>query len=477
MYATISGSFSLVAILAAVCPASSAPTSCTVNGRKYNVDTIISKDVAIIGGGSAGTYSAIRLGDLGKSVVVIEGTGRLGGHTQTYVDPTTGVAIDYGVQVFHNYTVVTDYFNRLDVSYSILDTAGVPGVTTEYIDFTTGKVDLAYIPGGSPAAFSQAFGAFSAQVFQYPYVDYGYSLPNPVPIDLYLSFGEFVKKYSLGAIVPFVWGFAQGVGDLLKVPTLYVFKVLGISDLESLQTGFLTTSQHDNSLIYLSAQKILGTSVLYNSTVVDVERDENDGVSVIVKSGGKLILIRSQKLIIAIQPTLDNLKPVDLTENERSLFGKFKFINYFTGLLKNTGIPSNTSLVSYSPSLPYNIPALPSIYKVGEPGSPGVPDLFNIYFVAEKPLSGAEIEALVISQVNNAQVAGKVPANPEFVASSSHKPFLLQVSSDDIKDGFYTHLLALQGQKRTWYISATFSAHDSSQIWRYAESLFPAILA
>ena len=45
---------------------------------------IIERDVAIIGGGSAGTYSAIRLRDLNETVVVIEREAILGGHTDTY---------------------------------------------------------------------------------------------------------------------------------------------------------------------------------------------------------------------------------------------------------------------------------------------------------------------------------------------------------------------------------------------------------
>jgi heterodisulfide reductase subunit A-like polyferredoxin len=39
----------------------------------------ISRDVVIIGGGSAGTYSAIRLQQMGLSVALIEKENRLGG--------------------------------------------------------------------------------------------------------------------------------------------------------------------------------------------------------------------------------------------------------------------------------------------------------------------------------------------------------------------------------------------------------------
>lgn len=52
--------------------------------QSYASADIIERDVAIIGGGSAGTYSAVRLKDKGKSVVVIEKDVILGGHTDTY---------------------------------------------------------------------------------------------------------------------------------------------------------------------------------------------------------------------------------------------------------------------------------------------------------------------------------------------------------------------------------------------------------
>src|SRR6187549_75697 len=73
----------------------------------------IERDVCVIGGGSSGTFSAIGVKDAGRSVVVLERSQRLGGHTETHVDPATGIPTDIGVVVFHNLPVVTDYFARL----------------------------------------------------------------------------------------------------------------------------------------------------------------------------------------------------------------------------------------------------------------------------------------------------------------------------------------------------------------------------
>lgn len=68
-----------------------ASTLVTLNGAPCSVDNIVTRDICIVGGGSTGTYSAIRLSDLGKTVVLVEFKARLGGHTQTYrsVDETS----------------------------------------------------------------------------------------------------------------------------------------------------------------------------------------------------------------------------------------------------------------------------------------------------------------------------------------------------------------------------------------------------
>jgi monoamine oxidase len=107
---------SCLAALANLVSFASASTSYTINGNKYNVDEVITRDVTVLGGGSGGTYSAIRLNDLGKSVAVVEASGRLGGNTETYIDPGTGTPVEIGVQFFHNFTIVTDYFARLGVA-------------------------------------------------------------------------------------------------------------------------------------------------------------------------------------------------------------------------------------------------------------------------------------------------------------------------------------------------------------------------
>lgn len=100
--------------------------SCTVNGHNYEVASVISRNITIIGGGSSGTYSAVRMQDFNQSVLVIERKARLGGHTETYIDPQ-GAPLDIGVQYFHNTDVVKNYLLRFNTPLILVNATGAPG--------------------------------------------------------------------------------------------------------------------------------------------------------------------------------------------------------------------------------------------------------------------------------------------------------------------------------------------------------------
>lgn len=67
--------------------------SALVDPSEFDPSQIITRDVCVIGGGSAGTYAAIRLRLMNQSVAVVEKSGRLGGHTETYRDPETNTPL------------------------------------------------------------------------------------------------------------------------------------------------------------------------------------------------------------------------------------------------------------------------------------------------------------------------------------------------------------------------------------------------
>jgi ribulose 1,5-bisphosphate synthetase/thiazole synthase len=60
--------------------------------------TVLNTDVAIIGGGAAGTYAAVRLReDFNTRIVLMEPRDYLGGSVSTHVVPETNTTFEYGV--------------------------------------------------------------------------------------------------------------------------------------------------------------------------------------------------------------------------------------------------------------------------------------------------------------------------------------------------------------------------------------------
>jgi hypothetical protein len=177
----------------------------------------------------------LRLRDMNQSVVVVERKDRLGGHTETFTDPFTKARIDVGVLAWRDLDIVKNFFARFDVAITTNFSFTTPSVSN-FVDFHTGQSVTEFSPSDPTAAL----GAYAAQVAQYPYLEAGFELPNPVPSDLLLPFGHFVEKYNLSAALNIIFTFNQGIGNLLTTPTIYVMKLFGLGVIQSIQKGFLS---------------------------------------------------------------------------------------------------------------------------------------------------------------------------------------------------------------------------------------------
>ncbi|KAL9086090.1 MAG: hypothetical protein Q9165_007302 [Trypethelium subeluteriae] len=427
----------------------------------------LTRDVCIIGGGSSGTYSAIRLQQLGLSVALVEKQDRLGGHVNTFVNSSTNQSFDYGVIIFDNISVVTDYFAHLDVPLTSFGSSS--GASTN-VNFEDGSS----VPASnvSETAIFAAFEAYQTQLAQYPYLVSGWQdLPSSLPDDVFLSWGDFIQKYDLGAFAFIVNTFLQGIGNILAQPTLYILKYLNGPTVQNILTdGFLTTANRDNQGLYDKALAELGPNALISSNVTKIVRSKT-GVEVTVSTPSGIQKIQASKLVIAIQPKLSSLIPfLDLDEQEQSLFGQFNNSYYWNSVILNSGIPDNVSLSNVNPSNPYGIPSTPSIYDVNAESVAGT---HAAWYSSPYHLSDEEVKADILSTLGRIRTAQGYPSTngtPEFAAFNSHSPFELTVSVDAIKNGFYQQLSGLQGKRNTWWTGATWQgAHDSSVIWNYTE--------
>jgi hypothetical protein len=126
----------------------------TTGTASFSADSIIERDVVIVGGGSSGAHAAVQIKDAGKKVIVIEKAGELGGHVKTYT-AKSGVRVNYGPSNFQNYKAVQDFFGRFNIP---LTKYVQPGSSDIYADFSTGKA----VPNGTLP--TPDFTAYLAQV-------------------------------------------------------------------------------------------------------------------------------------------------------------------------------------------------------------------------------------------------------------------------------------------------------------------------
>jgi len=448
--------------------------SAAINATNTGVlpQDILEVDVCVIGGGAAGTYAAIKVRDMGKSVVVVEKQYRLGGHTKTYIDPVSKQPIELGVQEYDNTTLVKDWFARFDIStYSFNFT--IPGVTLELVDFQTGQI-ANHAPTLMPAAIKE----YEKQLNKYPSPDY--SLDNgsfPVPPDLLLPFGQFINKYGLQGAMPLFGLYGQGWGNSVTLPTLYAIKYFTHESLQAQTQGSLATK--DNSRLYEKAQTELGANALLSSTVLHMDRSAADFANITVQTPSGRKLICARKIISTIPPVLENLRGFDLNETEIHIFDKFQYHSWYVGLLKNSGIPENLTLFNYAMNNTekFNLAVLPAAYDIYATRVPGLHYFTFGLNDSETHFIQQQVETNIKASIARMQAKGTLPkplpgsADLEMLNFTGHTPYEVYVSSEEIGKGFYNRLFSLQGQRHTYWTGAAFVTHNSAAIWNYTDKL------
>ncbi|KAI0142767.1 hypothetical protein GGR57DRAFT_377613 [Xylariaceae sp. FL1272] len=437
----------------------------------------ITRDVVVIGGGSAGTYAAIALRDAGVSVVVIEKENRLGGHANTYTDPASELAVDYGVVALGDIPVVHDYFARLSVTPLVGQYD--PG-NISFFDFKTGLHSPDYVRQDPAGAIKR----YQEQLAKYPFLEITYDLPDEIPDDLLMPWGDFCTKFSLGSMSRETWQWAQGYGNVLDLPAVYIIKFLSQRWVDGVTgTGFVFTSTFNFSSIYGSAAEVLGDDVLYGSTVLSTDRDKADHEgyhSIVVTRGTNNIVIRAKKIIVAIPPLTGNdfLGPLDLDDKESEIFGKFKHFNYWTAGIKEPAIPAGLNIQNVSPgnlTTPYSYPDLPAAYFLRVTTAPeNYIMTYGTPAGVEKTNGQVKHEMLAtLKRLRDSGYYGNIDGREGFriVAFDNHSPYELNVDAEDIRNGFYHDLYALQGRRNTWYSGAAWVSHDSSAVWNYTAQI------
>ena len=485
---------------------------CTANGKS----DVIYRDVAVIGGGASGAYAAVRIrDDFHKSIALIEKQEILvshldhflaqitsanfiilpisdqdanatvqGGMVDTYVDKT-GKTFDYGVQGFLNVSGATDFFARFNIS--IGSGATSPASTTKYIDFRTGdKVE--FQPPSSAkqiaaiAKFLKVIEPWESMLFP-GYWDF--PAPSDIPEDFLIPFGEFLLKYGLEDGAPIIYSSTGlGVGNMSETTTMFALQSFGWDMARALtgQMGLFTPASGGNQALYNAVAKDLGNDVLYSSTVVKSHRT-NNGVTLTVRNHKtkKQTTIHARRLLVAIEPTNDNVKPLDLSAFESKTLSKFIYSNEFAGLVDNPVF--NTSSYYYnlpSSAAPDNTLVYQEDPMVASFQYTGLNNLFRVMVIGNTTTTAEEAKALSQESFNTLLQAGQFSSEQDqelsWASFATHGPMHARVTVEHVKEGFFQDLYKLQGARSTWWTGGAFSANFQTQLWKFDEGLIPKIL-
>ncbi|KAH6626539.1 hypothetical protein B0J18DRAFT_143314 [Chaetomium sp. MPI-SDFR-AT-0129] len=469
-------------------------------GRGECAETI-ERDVAVIGGGASGAHAAVWLRDAGYSVVVVERAAQLGGHTNFYTDPASGTSINVGVQGWVEYNSAFDFPHRMNVSTS--GAMSFTPNTVQYIDYETGHPVAGYT-APDQADMNAALQRYLDALEQYQdLVLPGFfnfpSDPASIPEDLLIPFGEFAEKYNLSAALPQIWdATAQGLGDTMHVPTLWVVQACGAPFVRAL-LGTAASAVPDSGRLYDlydSVAAFLGSDVLYSSAVISTTRSDDDddttnpiSLKVLTTNDNKHTCIHARRLLLSMEPTPSNTSPFDLDSSETAILARFNYSTVYAGVLRHPSLQTLNAYTNRSPapgSLTYTVfPVAPQVGRIEYVG--GTEDIFALTAVGTAEDTAEGMKRRVNDAIEAMIEAGTLPPPPDgddrkrmvevdFELFADHGHMHSRVSAEELRAGFITDLYSLQGRRNTFWTGAAFSAGFSTVVWEFNKVLLPKVI-
>lgn len=397
------------------------------------------------------------------------------------MDPVSGKPYDYGVNSYTEYGGAKDFFARLNIS---LINPTTLKLNTTYIDFATGKPLVGYVPPASAdvtAALTRYLNVTSK--YEAMLVPSYANFPINVPDELLTKFSDIVVKYDLKAMIPMIYqitGFGLGnIGEELFLYVMQEFSAPTTRVLLGQKNGWVP-STHRNQDLYDNIATLLGPDVLLFTTVSSLNRT-NTGVQLLVRSEkGEETLIIAKKLLVSFALTSDNTHTLDLSNAEREVFSTWKVAHGFCRIVTSPSLPLNGSLV--------NTPA--AVVPTNYIAAPTPPFVVRYQYLGDKNFTVLAIGAadynislaksVVTDTFDALAAAGDIPqgSSLNFEAFTEHKTIHTSVPGEEVRDGFYQKLYALQGGRSTFYTGRAWGGQFTTVLWELNNQwMLPKLLA
>jgi hypothetical protein len=361
-------------------------------------------------------------------------------------------------------------------------------VASKYYDFTTGGAVSNYSSGDITAALPSIikYASLCKQYERFLLPGY-WNFPDPasIPEDLFLSFGDFVTKHDIKAILPWAWSTTgNGVGNLTEKMTIWAMQAFGgqMARLFLQQQAAFVPASGRNADIYDAIAKFLGDDILYSTIAINSTRT-TEGVTIAVKNRktGEKTTIKAKKLLVAIPPLGPNQAALDLDKAEQDVFGKIQYTREYAGIAASLSLPVGSSLINMPEAAnasTYTFYPQLNFTQRFESVSPNN-HLFRVVLVGDETFYADDATALAQKNLDDLASWDVLPTSNQlnWVAFRDHGAMHVGVSAQELKSGWMQEFYALQGQRSTWYTGGTWSAPFQTVLWEFNEVLLPKMLA
>lgn len=309
----------------------------------------------------------------------------------------------------------------------------------------------------------------------------GYFQTGEVPEDLLLPFGEFLKKHDLEASLRILRDLLW-LSDPLDTPTWHVMAVVGVHQINAFGLGlfgpsFKWPATYSSETLFDNVLASMRDDVLLESTVVASQRaDGDDGVSLTVQTPTGQRAIRARRLLISATPSPDNVAPWDLDADESALFDKFSWETLFVGVVGNTGLPEDVTGIRNAQADDDTL-HLPNGSFCDAIQRSGDRDLFTTRIIGTADLTADGAKAVLARSMGNIASAGTYATSAvSLLAFADHGLTVPKVTSEELRDGFYNKLYALQGRRNTFWTGLTWAPDYTPILWDFTEKILPQIV-
>jgi hypothetical protein len=403
--------------------------------------------IAIMGAGASGLYAAHQLKKLGyREVIVFEKNDYAGGKVFSY--PYKEKFYDLGAVILGKKDTYKNCHELLEEFGIELDRFVAPeiifpdGKQVKFQDYLKDHYPLLSIVKATHNLF------FLRWKFR-KYFKHGFAYASP---ELFMNFSQFIQKYKIvpfaDTLQPFFVG--CGYGYYEDVPALYLLRMLywfirGQLRIRGIKRMIKGDKEMDLMTCKNSAQELWTEMtkqlhVEFNSRIESIERGEENS-RIHVKVDGETRTF--DRLIISSH--LDETMPfMDVSEEEKDLFSKIEYSNYYVTLFKGEGFEGSVFVRNHV--YPSKAGRLVAICRQ-RPDS----DVYMGYQIT--PWGSKPAEVLDNLKKDVAQLGGKIE---EIIAQKQWRYFP-RVKNENLMLHFYQRLDKLQGKRGTYYIGAVMN--------------------